>query len=260
MSTAPHTTWREAGAVATVTIDRPSTRNALALQTIDELRAAVARAEDDPGIRVLVLTGAGERAFASGADLDELPDAMDTPEKAAAYDARVAGLYRALLGSPVPVVARIQGHAIGGGLLLALACDLRLCRAGVKVGLPVSRIGLMLSPLEHKLLVNQIGPSRAKWLLLTGRRLEAAEAAAWGLVDMVAEEAGFDAAADELTADVASGAPLALGAAKKLTIAAAEMTAEDTAVEWYRQIYGSDDLKEGLAALAERRKPVFHGR
>ena len=156
--------------MATVTIDRPSTRNALALRTIDELRAAVARAEDNPAIRVLVLTGAGDRVFASGADLDEIPDAMDTPEKAAAYDERVAGLYRALLETPVPVVARIQGHAIGGGLLLALACDLRICRAGVKVGLPVSRIGLMLSPLEHKLVVDQIGPSRAKWLLLTGRK------------------------------------------------------------------------------------------
>jgi len=260
MSTAPHTTWREAGAVATVMIDRPSTRNALALQTIDELRAAVARAEDDPAIRVLVLTGAGDRAFASGADLNEIPDAMDTPEKAAAYDETVAGLYRALLGSPVPVVARIQGHAIGGGLLLALACDLRICRAGVKVGLPVSRIGLMLSPLEHKLLVDQIGPSRAKWLLLTGRRLEAAEAATWGLVDMIAEEAGFDAAVEALAADIASGAPLAVAAAKKLITAAAVGSMDDIAEDCYRDIYTSADLKEGLAALAERRKPVFQGR
>ena len=246
--------------MATVTIDRPSTRNALALQTIDELRAAVARAEDSPAIRVLVLTGAGDRAFASGADLDEIPDAMDTPEKAAAYDEKVAGLYRALLGSPVPVVARLQGHAIGGGLLLALACDLRICRAGVQVGLPVSRIGLMLSPLEHKLLVDQIGPSRAKWLLLTGRRLEAAEAATWGLVDMVADDEAFDAVADELTADIASGAPLALAAAKRLTIAAADGTTDEVSGDCYRDIYTSADLKEGLAALAERRKPVFQGR
>ena len=96
----------------------------------------------------------------------------------------------------------------------ALACDLRICRAGVKVGLPVSRIGLMLSPLEHKMLVDQIGPSRAKWLLLTGRRLQAMEAAAWRLIDTVADDDAFDAAVDALTADIASGAPLALAAAK----------------------------------------------
>ena len=260
MSSAPHIEWRQAGAVATVTIDRPAKRNALALQTVDELCGAVARAESDPEIRVLVLTGAGDRAFASGADLDEIPDAMSTPEKAAAYDERVAVLYRALMDTPMPVVARIQGHAIGGGFLLALACDLRVCRAGTRIGLPVSRIGLMLSPLEHKLLVDQAGPSRAKWLLLTGRQLSAPEAAAWGLVDLVADDAAFDEILVELVSDIAAGAPLALKAAKRLTMAAAAGSLADVAGDCYRDIYSSEDLKEGLAALAERRKPVFRGR
>ena len=148
--------------VAVLTLDRPEARNALSAELRQALREALERLAGERSVRAVVLTGAGDRAFASGADLDELRDAMTSAAGAAAYDARVAALYRALRRSPLPVVARIGGHAIGGGFLLALACDLRVAAADVTVGLPVSRIGLMLSPAEHERLVGQIGPSRAR--------------------------------------------------------------------------------------------------
>ena len=260
MSAPEHIGYVVTGAVAVITLDRPEKRNAIALQTADELCTVLALAEGDPDVRAVVLTGAGDRAFASGADLDELRDAMASAEGAAAYDARVAVLYRALRESPLPVIARIQGHAIGGGCLLALACDLRVAAAGVTLGLPVSRIGLMLSPVEHERLVGQVGPSRAKMLLFTGRRLDAREAADWGLVDIVAEDGGLDEAVDGLVAEITAGAPIAVGAAKRLVDAALGGGDEATVDACYRAVYGSADLKEGLAAAKERRKPVFRGR
>jgi enoyl-CoA hydratase/carnithine racemase len=260
MSMPEHIGYTVTGAVATITTDRPEKRHAIALQTADELCTVLALAEGDPDVRAVVLTGAGDRAFASGADLDELRDAMASAEGAAAYDAHVSALYRALRESPLPVVARIQGHAIGGGCLLALACDLRVAAPGVTLGLPVSRIGLMLSPVEHERLVRQVGPSRAKMLLFTGRRLDAREAADWGLVDVVADDGGLDEVVDGLVAEIIAGAPIAVGAAKRLVDAALGGGDDETVDACYRAVYGSADLKEGLAAAKERRKPVFRGR
>ena len=129
VSACEHIRSSRGGAVETITIDRPEKRNALALQTIEELRASVEAAARDHDVRAIVLTGSGDGAFASGADLAEIPDAMDTPENAWAYDRTVSGLYEALMDAQVPIVARMQASAIGGGLLLALACDIRVCAA-----------------------------------------------------------------------------------------------------------------------------------
>lgn len=257
MTACEHIRTSRSGAVETITIDRPETRNALALQTIEELRASVEAAAHDRDVRAIVLTGSGDRAFASGADLAEIPDAMDTPENAWAYDRTVSGLYEALMDAPVPIVARMQASAIGGGLLLALACDIRVCAASARIGIPVSRFGLMLSPLEHRLLVREAGRSRAKLLMFTGRRLDARTAFDWGLVDVVAYDGELDARVDAMTAEIAAGAPLANKAAKRMIDSYDDM---DLAQSCYREIYSSDDLKEGLKALEEKRLPHFKGR
>lgn len=258
MDASDHIRWKRSGAVATVTIDRPAKRNALGVQTINELCQAIVRSEADPQIRVVVLTGAGDRAFASGADLDEIPDAMDTPERARGYDDKVCTLYRALAETPLPVIARLQAAAIGGGCLLALACDLRVCAASARIAIPASRIGLMLPPEEHRLLVRQVGPSRAKLLMFTGRRLTSHEAFELGLVDMVVDDDGLDDAVQALCDEIAAGAPLAVAAAKRL-IDAGGGNDEAVVAKCYREIYTSEDLREGLAAAAEKRAPKFRG-
>lgn len=249
------------GSIARITIMRPEKRNALSLQTIHALCTAFDEAAHDPAVRTIVLTGAGDRAFAAGADLAEIPGAMDTPANAQAYDRQVSALYRRIIDCPIPSIARLQGSAFGGGCLLALACDFRVAAPGIKISLPVSRIGLMLSELEHWLVLRQLTPARAKLLLCTGRRLTADQALAWGLVDIVAAEGTLDDAVDTLAHDIAAGAPLAVTAAKQLTDAVYSGT--DLARRFaaaYDEIYTSEDLREGLAAMAEKRPPRFRGR
>ena len=248
------------GQVGRVTINRPEKRNAIALATIEDLQVAIAEANANAAVRVIVLTGAGEQAFAAGADLDELA-AVTTPQQAVAYDAMVAQLYDALERSRKPVIARVQAPAIGGGCLLALACDVRIASENASFGVPAARIGLMLSAPEHALLVNQVGRSRAKLLLLSGRRLTATEAERWGLVDQVVPVALLDATVDALVQEIAANAPRAVAAAKRLVQAVGRDAASAAAAATsYAEIYGSEDLREGLAAVKARRKPVFTGK
>src|SRR5688572_15643992 len=178
--------------VARLTIDRAAVRNALSLETARELIACLARVNDDPAVRALVLTGAGDRVFASGADLNELLSLMGTPDAARRYDAVFEEAYAALESCRVPTIARIQGHAIGGGYLLALACDLRIAAARASFAVPAVRVGVGLSPSEVRRLVRCVGSARAKWLLFTGARLTAAEAHVWGLVEQVVPDDQLD--------------------------------------------------------------------
>ncbi len=261
MSLTPHVEILADGPVVRLTINRPETRNALSLQTVTELCDAIGHAGEDPTARVIVLTGAGTRAFASGADLNEMADALDTPESAARYDARFGAVYDALRSTRLPVIARIQAHAIGGGCLLAAACDVSVAAEGATFGVPAARIGLMLSPKEHALLVERVGPGRAKLLLFSGRRLTASEALAWGMLAMVVPPERLDDAVDHMAADIAAGAPLAITAAKRLVHAStSDAPHADAIAACYDDIYTSDDLREGLAAAKARRTPIFNGR
>ena len=131
------------------------------------------------------------------------------------------------------------------------------CAASARIGIPASRFSLMLSPVEHRLLVRAAGRSRAKLLMFTGRRLDARTAFEWGLVDMIAYDGELDARVDALTAEITAGAPLANKVAKRLIDSGGD---DDLVQECYREIYSSQDLKEGLRALEERRLPRFKGR
>ena len=248
------------GAVATLTLDRPRERNALSAQAIRELAEGLAAAEADPAVRVIVVTGAGDRIFCPGADLS----AMAGDGFCEAHEARRAyGLLLARLqGCGKPTIARVNGHALAGGLGLVLACDLAVMAEGAELGTPEVDRGLF-PMMVTALLQRHLGRKRALELLLCGERIPAAQALALGLVNRVAPPAELDAAVAALAGALAkkSRAVLALGkraflAAEDLPLAPAlELLAAELSVNVLLE-----DAAEGVAAFFEKRAPAWKDR
>ncbi len=250
----------DSGAV-TITINRPERRNALNQDTVRELMAALARVNAEPDARVLVITGAGD-AFCSGADLKDAPE-MD-PQVAHAIVRLYLDYVVAIRGVEIPVIARINGDAVGGGCGTALACDIRIASEGARLGLPFVRLGISgADMLATYLLPRLIGYGRAAELLLTGDLIPAGEAQTMGLVNRVVPAEELDATVDSLAARIASGPPLGIRFTKKALVSALDKDAT-TALEYelLAQSYCllSDDYQEGLRAFREKRPPQFQGR
>jgi methylglutaconyl-CoA hydratase len=247
------------GRIAWLTLDRPEAANALSRGLVADLRAALAALRADPP--VLVVTGAGEKAFCAGADLKERR-AMSLDETRA-FLADLNALMDELAAYPQPVIAALQGAAYGGGLELALACDLRLGAEGIEVGLPEVRLGIIPGAGGTQRLARACGLAVAKELILTGRRIDAARAQALGLLSAVVPAAGLRAEAQRWAADIAAAGPLAVAQAKRaIDEGWGRPLAEGLAVEraCYDVVLASADRDEGLAAFAEKRKPRFTGK
>jgi enoyl-CoA hydratase/carnithine racemase len=247
---------------AVVTLNRPDRRNALDRATVRELGRLGRELTADDALRACVLTGTGERAFCAGADLKER-DGMSEAEVREMLD-----LYRSELGwlgkAPFPVVAALNGAALGGGLELALTCDLRVAAAHAVVGLPETSLGIIPGAGGTQRLPRLIGTPRALELILLGRRLNAEEALELGLVNRVTP-AGAELVEDTLgwLSPVLEGAPLALRAALEAVRNASALPLDaglDAERSAYEQCLASEDRREALRAFAERRKPVFRGR
>jgi enoyl-CoA hydratase/carnithine racemase len=250
------------GSIAVWTIDRADRANALSRTTLLAFGKLAREAAANPSIRAIVVTGAGEKAFCAGADLKERQGMSEN-------DVRVqVGLYRSELGpldrSPKPVVAAINGAALGGGLELALCCDLRVAAAHAVLGLPETSLGIIPGAGGTQRLPRVVGEARAKEMILLARRLSANEALAWGLVNRVTP-AGKNVVDDtvEWIAPIAEGAPIAQGAALEAIDRSFDTTLE-LGLELERVSYDrtvvSEDRREALAAFAEKRKPAFKGR
>jgi enoyl-CoA hydratase/carnithine racemase len=244
------------------TIDRADRANALSRPTLLAFGKLAREAAANPSIRAVVVTGAGDKAFCAGADLKERQGMSEN-------DVRVqVGLYRSELGpldrSPKPVIAAINGAALGGGLELALCCDLRVAAAHAVLGLPETSLGIIPGAGGTQRLPRVVGEARAKEMILLARRLSANEALAWGLVNRVTP-AGKNVVDDTLEwiAPIADGAPIAQGAALEAIDRSFDTTL-DLGLELERVSYDrtvvSEDRREALAAFAEKRKPAFKGR
>ena len=246
--------------VATVTLNRPEALNAISTELATTLAEAVEPLATDPGVRAVVLTGAGERAFCVGADLKQRAG-FDDHGWFVQREAFRRG-FAAVRRCPLPTVAAVAGFALGGGTELALSCDLVVAATDATFGLPEVRLGLVPAGGGTQLLVRRVGRSVAKDLVLTGRRVDAAEAQRLGLVDRVVPTAEVLAAAAALAAEMAANAPTAVGMAKwALEVGAdlsleAAMEVEDQA--WRRAVL-SDDRREGIAAWVEKRDPAWPG-
>lgn len=252
------------GGVATVTLNRPERRNAIDQALRDGLTEALARLDRDDAVRVVVLTGAGS-AFCAGVDLAEAAPtattaAGDGPAEPVTARPPVAA---SLWAFRKPVIAAINGPAVGGGLELALACDLRLAAAGARLGLTEVRIGSLPGSGGTQLLPRIVGPGPAARLVLSGELVDAAEALRIGLVSEVHPDAELGAAAAALAQTIAANAPLSLLAAKRALLAARDRPfAEGQALEreLWAELAATEDRAEGRTAFREKRPARFTGR
>jgi crotonobetainyl-CoA hydratase len=248
--------------VARVTIDRPDVLNAVDAATEEELQRIWAAIEADRGVRLVILTGAGERAFCAGADMKGGSGASGVDYWATERPGGFGGIaLRETLD--VPVIARVNGHAMGGGFEMVLGCDIVIAAKEASFALPEARVGRMPLDGGMTLLQRQIPFRQAMGILLTGRRVPAGEALAMGLVNEVVPRADLDAAVDRWAADVLACAPLSLRAIKQVVRRTAHMTAQEAQaarlpglVEALRSV----DAEEGVRAFLEKRTPVWHGR
>jgi enoyl-CoA hydratase len=245
--------------VALVTLDRPAQLNALSFSLLRQLAAALEALDADPACRCIVLTGAGDRAFAAGADIHEL--AGQTPASLAAGDDFAA--WERVGRIRTPIIAAVRGHALGGGCELAMACDMIVAGDDAQFGQPEIKIGVMPGAGGTQRLTRALGKAKAMELILTGRPITAREADALGLVtSVVPAEATVDAAL-ELAARVAAMPPLAVRAAKEAVQQAFELSLA-AGLELERRnffmLFASEDQREGMAAFAEKRPPKWTGR
>lgn len=250
------------GAVATVRVDNPPV-NALADAVIDALGEAAARLAAEEGVRAVVLTGEGERTFLAGADLNEFEASLGDAEAMAAH----AGLTREVFGAwaalPVPVVAAVSGHATGGGLEMALLCDLIVADPRARLGLPEITLGLIPGAGGTQRLPRRVGRGLATRMLLTGALLDAGEALAAGLVDQVSEPGEALSAAHELAARLARASGPAIRAGKA-ALRAATTEPLDRGLERERDLFlavaAGADAREGVTAFMAKRRPEFRHR
>ncbi|MDF3073955.1 MAG: enoyl-CoA hydratase/isomerase family protein [Alphaproteobacteria bacterium] len=247
---------------AILTMNRPQALNACNVGLWRDLRQAFEALRKDNEIRAVILTGAG-RAFSVGADLKETAWKNETAAQShARIESHQQDLARLILSIPVPVIAAINGYALGGGLETALACDLRLAASTARLGFPESRVGSFITGGASILLPRLVGLSMAKNMLFTGRHVPAGEARTIGLVDEVLPEADLKSRAIELCRDIGRSAPLSVRA-MKATLNRAILGDMEAALAnetlTLLSLYGTADHREGSVAFGERREPVFRG-
>lgn len=249
------------GASLILTIDRAAAGNSIDFATAEALSRALTQAEGDTTLRAVVVAGAGGKFFCTGGDLKAYR-AIATCKELERVFGRVRALLDQIEAHPQPVLAAIDGYALGGGLELALACDLRFASASSKLGMPQGRLGIIPGWNGIERLVRQVGRSRAFALLCTGETLTAADAHAIGLVDEIASESALDLAL-AFAARLFATAPLALAGAKTVTAAVAlgeRAAAREAARETFERLWFTDDHREAERAFVEKRPPTFAGR
>lgn len=242
---------RHHDSVATLVLSHPGAMNALTWDMYDQLVLYLEQLAQDDRIRVLVVRGDGDRAFAAGTDITQFRGF--TPDDGVAYERRIDTVLTALLRFPKPTVAAIQGYAVGGGMALASACDLRYANPGAQLGIPVARtLGNCLALHNYRRLQDLLGPMRLKELIFTGRLMDAAEALSVGFLTAVFPTDQFEEDLFRVVATIAANAPLTIWATKialiRLQERAAEMAQDVAFDDVVRRVYGSEDFHEAVRA------------
>ena len=250
------------GAIGWMVIDSPERLNAIGADMWRAFPRAMAQFDADPEVRVVILRGEGDKAFAAGADISEFDKGRSQAEQVHAYDALLDEALHALQGSDKPVVAMIRGYCFGGGVEISLACDLRYCADDAQFAIPAARLGLGYGIDGTKRLVETVGHAYAREIFFTGRRYRAAEALAIGLVHRVYPVADLEAEVRTIAQGLAENAPLTIAASKTLIEEFVRPSGEPDFAKGLAAIERcatSADYLEGRKAFMEKRKPRFRG-
>jgi len=256
------TTFEIDGALAILTFNRPEARNAMTWEMFDALVAACDRVDNDESIRVLILRGAGGKAFVAGTDISQFQQ-FRTREDALGYEHRLDSTLDRLERVAKPTIAQIEGVAAGGGCAIAICCDIRVATPESTIGVPVARtLGNCLSGATTGRLVDIAGPARAKEMLFTGRLLPAAEAHAVGLINRVAAADQIESIVRELATEMAANAPLTIRASKEMIrrIAEHRRLPAGRDHDLVAMCYLSEDFREAVRAFTTKNKPRWNGR
>lgn len=248
------------GAIGTITINRAPVLNALNLETLLELETVVREFGGDRSVRTIIITGDGEKAFVSGADIAAMKEM--TPAEAAEFASRGHACMDAIGKAPKPVIAAVNGFALGGGTELAISCDIVYAADTARFGLPEVKLGLYPGFGGTQRLPRLIGASRARELIFSGRIISAKEAFEWGIVNRVVPQANLKPEVMKLAAEIAANAPAAVAKAKRLINECGDISlSEGLNMErtGFSDLFETTDRIEGLTAFLEKRKPVFRG-
>jgi enoyl-CoA hydratase len=249
--------FKKSGAVASVLFDRVEARNAMTWEMYEQFAEACQAITDDGEIRVALFRGAGGN-FAAGTDIAQFAE-FTGGESGIAYERRIESLIELMEKIPKPVIAVVEGNCVGGGLIIAAVCDLRISTKSARFGVPIARtLGNCLSPFNVARLVAHFGPARTKRMLLFAELISAEEAFNCGFVARIVEAEELERMGDELCTRVAAQAPVSMSAAKEMMrrIGVANVPDCDDLI---RQVYGSEDFSEGVAAFLAKRVPRWRG-